>query len=106
MIVTFRCKAHADIMMFGDNAIQLLKLMGHSGAVPGALLADEVPAALDRLRKSVASHQGVVAETSASVQDDDDEPNDYPVNLAQRALPLIELLTDSAKAKCDVMWDQ
>lgn len=104
MIITFRCKAHADIMMFGDNAIQLLKLMGHSGTVPGALLADEVPAALDRLRKSVASHPGVVAEPSANVEDDD--PSEYPVNLAHRALPLIELLADSAKAKCDVMWDQ
>ena len=38
MIVTFRSKAHADIMMFGDIAVNLLKLMGHSGTVPGALL--------------------------------------------------------------------
>ncbi len=103
MIITFRCKAHADIMMFGDNALQLLKLMGHSGTVPGALLANEVPAALDHLRKSVASHQGVVAEPLASIQD---EPSEHTVNLAQRALPLIELLADSAKAKCNVMWDQ
>jgi hypothetical protein len=35
MIVTFRSKAHADIMMFGDIAVNLLKLMGHSGTVPG-----------------------------------------------------------------------
>lgn len=48
----------------------------------------------------------MVIEPSASVQDDNDEPNEYPVNLAQRALPLIELLADSTKAKCDVMWDQ
>jgi hypothetical protein len=45
MIVTFRTKAHADIMMFGDIAITLLKLMGHSGTVPSALQAGEVPAA-------------------------------------------------------------
>ena len=49
MIVTFRSKAHADIMMFGDIAISVLKLMGHSGTVPGALLAEEVPTALDHL---------------------------------------------------------
>jgi hypothetical protein len=55
MIVTFRSKAHADIMMFGDIAVNLLKLMGHSGTVPGALLAEEVPTALDHLKKG---HRG------------------------------------------------
>ena len=59
MIVTFRSKAHADIMMFGDIAVSLLKLMGHSGTVPGALLAEEVPMALDHLRKAVAAHKAV-----------------------------------------------
>lgn len=64
MIVTFRSKAHADIIMFGDIAVNLLKLMGHSGTVPGALLAEDVPAALDRLRKAVAANKAAVAEHS------------------------------------------
>ena len=29
-------ETHADILMFGDIAVQLLKLMGYSGTVPGA----------------------------------------------------------------------
>ena len=60
MLVTFCTKAHADILMLGDIAVQLLKRMGHSGTVPGALLADEVPAALDRLRNAVAVHKAAV----------------------------------------------
>ena len=109
MIVTFRSKAHADIMMIGDIAVNLLKLMGHSGTVPGALLAEEVPTALDHLRKAVAAHKAVAHKAtdddeSDSVQDDDS--GERPVNLAHRALPLIELLADAATAKCDVMWDQ
>ena len=40
MLVTFSCPAYADITMFGDVAVRLLQLMGHSGTVPGALLAD------------------------------------------------------------------
>jgi hypothetical protein len=104
MLVTFRTKVHADILMFGDIAVQLLKLMGHSGTVPGALLADEVPAALDRLRNAVAACKAAVPKASDS--DEDDEANERPVDLAHRAFPLIELLAAAAAAKCDVMWDQ
>ena len=42
MIVTFKTKPYADITMFGDVAIHLLKLMGHSGTVPGAIVAEDV----------------------------------------------------------------
>ncbi len=110
MIITFRSKAYADIMMFGDIAISLLKLMGHSGTVPGALLAEDVPMALEQLRKAVAAHKAVahkatVDDESDSAQDDDDS-GERTVNLAHRALPLIELLAAAATAKCDVMWDK
>ncbi len=52
MIVTFRSKAHADIIMFGDIAIKLLKLMGHSGTVPGALLAERCFCGTGSFKKS------------------------------------------------------
>ncbi|MGB5063429.1 MAG: DUF1840 domain-containing protein [Candidatus Competibacter sp.] len=103
MIVTFRSKAHADIILFGDIAVKLLKLMGHSGIVPSALLAGEVPAALDHLKKAIAVNKATVPEVSNRAQNDD--PSEHTVNLAHRALPLIELLAAATTAKCDVMWD-
>lgn len=109
MIVTFRSKAHADIIMFGDIAISLLKLMGHSGTVPSALLAEDVPSALERLKTAIAAHQATVEDESDSVQEEEKEEEDSDertVNLAHRALPLIELLEASATAKCNVMWDK
>ena len=45
MLVTFKTEAYASITMFGDVAVALIKLMGHSGTVPGAVLAEDVPAA-------------------------------------------------------------
>ena len=104
MIVTFRSEAHANIIMFGDVAVSLLKLMGHSGTVPGALLAGDVPTALEHLRKAVAANEATVADVSDSVQNDDS--SERTVNLAHRALPLIELLAAAATAQCDVMWDE
>jgi hypothetical protein len=90
--------------MFGDIAVNLLKLMGHSGTVPGALLTEDVPAALDRLRKAVAANKTATGDISDSVQDDDS--GERTVSLAHRALPLIEMLAAAATAKCDVMWDK
>lgn len=101
MLVTFFCPAYANITMFGDVAIQLLKIMGHSGTVPSALLAADVPAALKRLQTAVATN-GQLPETQGSDQVDNDEP---VVSLRHRALPLIDLLKVAAKAEHNVVWD-
>ncbi len=102
MLVTFSCPAYANITMFGDVAIHLLKMMGHSATVPGALLAGDVPAALERLEAAVAADKQT-PEPQESAEGEDGEP---AVSLSHRALPLIELLKAAAKAKCDVMWDK
>jgi hypothetical protein len=101
MLVTFSCPAYANITMFGDAAVRVLKLMGHSGTVPGALLAADVQAAAARLNAAVeADKQSPKPEASA--QSEDGEP---AISLSHRALPMVELLKAAAKAKCDVMWD-
>jgi len=101
MLVTFSCPAHADITMFGDVASRLLELMGHSGTVPGALLAEDVAAALARLEAAVAADEQL-PEPGESARGEDDEP---AVSLAHRALPLIQSLQAAAKAECNLMWD-
>jgi len=97
MLVTFTTDAYADITMFGDIALAMLKMMGHSAAVPGAILAADVPVALSRLTAAIDAEK-----TSPPVADKDaDEP---VVSMANRGLPLINLLTAAAKAGCNVMW--
>ena len=110
MIVTFHSDAYADIMMFGDIAIQLLKLMGHSGTVPSALLAEDVPEALANLKQAIADDKARAAvrskpEKTKKNDDQDNDDQEPPVELAHRALPLIELLAASTAATCNVMWD-
>ncbi len=100
-LITFSCPAYADITMFGDVAVRLLNLMGHSGTVPGALLAEDVEAALERLEAAIEADEQL-PEPDESVEGEDDES---AVSLAHRALPLIELLRAAAKAKCNLMWD-
>ncbi|MCP0914174.1 MULTISPECIES: DUF1840 domain-containing protein [Legionella] len=102
MLVTFSCPAHENITMFGDVAIHLLKIMGHSGTVPSAMLADEVPEALSRLQQAVDKEKKK-SQPGARLRQDEEE-DEPAIGLVQRALPLLDLLKDAAAAKCNVMW--
>ena len=99
MFVTFTTEAYADITMFGDVAVSLLKKMGHSGTVPSAILAADVPAALSRLKAAIDAEK-------SPTSPEDDWADDGAVSMARRALPLVELLTAAAKENRDVMWNE
>ena len=100
MLVKFSCTAYANITMFGNVAAQLLKFMGNSGEVPGAILADDVPAALASLHSALDAYRQ--SPKDDTVQMEDDEP---VISLAHRALPLIDLLNAAVNEQCNVMWD-
>lgn len=89
-----------SLTMFGDIAVQLLKLMGHTGTVPSALLAEDIPEALARLKRAL---EGKEAPTGAAAREQNDR-NEVPVSLRQRAHPLIELLERAAREDCEVVW--
>ncbi len=97
MLVTFTTEAYADITMFGDVALKLIRMMGHSETVPGALRPEDVPVALGKLRAAIDS--GVAAPTNNAKDEDK-----VHVSLAHRALPLIELLSAAARQEAYVSW--
>jgi hypothetical protein len=86
--------------MFDDVARKLLELMGMSGAVPGALSAEDVPQALERLQQALQKPQHFVSSR------DHQEVEGQPVNFANRAYPLVQLLSAAAKKNKHVIWDQ
>ena len=100
MLVTFSNRLSGDITMFGDVASELLKLMGHSGTVPSALSAEDVPTALAALENAIDELKRLPEEEST----DDDAEQASTVSLAHRALPLIDMLQTSARDKSYVMW--
>jgi len=99
MLIRFDSKA-GTITMFGEVAISLLRLMGQSGAIPGAILSQDIPAALARLRGGVGAH---TEKPPARNRDDEAEP---PVSLHNRAVPLVDLLERAAKSGADVTWEE
>ena len=97
MLVKFE-SAVGGFTMFGDIAVTLLKMMGHSGTVPSAILARDIPAALTRLDAALAMQRDPAPESDA------EQTREPPVALRTRAWPLVDLLTRSAAKDADVIW--
>ena len=101
MPITFHTKSYADLTFLSDVGKQLITLMGHTPNVPGAILAGDLADALARLRAGLG-------ETSAdSLSKEGAHTNDAepPIGLAQRALPLMQLLEAARAGNENVMWD-
>jgi hypothetical protein len=107
MLVTFHTKSYANITMFGDVAVKLLELMGHSGTVPSALSAEDVPAALERLKAAIAAEKKKPSAPprGGEGRGSGEDENERPISLAKRALPMLELLESAAANHAAVMWD-
>jgi len=102
MLVRFDSDA-GNIIMFGDIAVKLLKLMGQSGEMPGAILAPDIPAALERLKRGVAAAPAQVP-AKAKEEEKETQATGPAVSVRQRAFPLMELLSRAATKGCPVMW--
>lgn len=101
MFVTFRCDAYEDVTLLGEVAIQLLHMMGHTGTIPSALMAKDVPSALAKLQQGISQHTSADLSNAKAYDEEEDEG----VSLSLRAWPLIQLLKHASLRGCDVLWD-
>jgi hypothetical protein len=106
MFVKFESPAGASFAMPRDAALTLLGLMGMSGGVPGALSAEDVPPALERLRRGIAAATPLdqPAQNRSDAKTGEDQPP--PISLATRAYPLLQLLMAAAKKNKHVLWEE
>ena len=74
MLITFKCKAYANITMFGEVGERMLDLMGFGKRVPGAISAQDVGQALQNLRDGLAT----IPETPADTDNDEAGEIDRP----------------------------
>lgn len=98
MLVHFNSSV-GEFTMHGAVAIQLLKMMGHSGTVPSAILAPDIPAALARLRESLKH-------APPPPPREGDEEREEPIPITRRAVPLIELMKNAITENADITWDR
>jgi hypothetical protein len=110
MIVSFSTK-YGHLSMHGESAVTLLRLMGHSGNVPGAILAAYLPASLARLREGLDAHgdepsPGPDQHPVVADRESDEREKEPPVRLRTRAVPLLDMIETAIKRDSDLMWDR
>ena len=108
MIVSFQT-SFGQLTMHGEAAVALLKAMGHTGTVPGAILAADLPAALASLERTLETtgHLPSGPPPPADEDDEDDRREREPViTLRTRAVPLLELMRAAIGRGSDLMWER
>lgn len=107
MLIVFKSKAAGDVMMFGDVAHTLLKIMGKAPEAKGIITVEQLPQAIARLKAAVtqdkAARPSVDYDERVFEKTPEGGKREY-VSLARRAVPLIELLEYSLKEEVPVTW--
>ena len=110
MIIIFKSPASGDVIMFGDVAKRMMKLMGKEPTDKGIVTVEQLPDAIARIKAAIEEDKQQHAGKSP-----EDLPETEPagsgsqgsrpfVTLTQRAVPLLELLEWSLKKKKPVVW--
>lgn len=102
MIVTFKSKAAGDVIMFGDAAHALMKVMGKDVDRTGIITPEQLPGAITALKAAIDESR---RQPGPNEDDEAAKPAmTQHVSLAQRAIPLLELLEWAQKKNAPVTW--
>ena len=110
MLVKFST-SFGQLLMQGEPAVALIKLGGHSGTVPSAVLAAELPGFLAKLQAGLelqgdqVSPPPPVKEPGAGWEDEA-EPREQTIKLRLRAVPLLDMLNTAIRQQSDLLWEK
>ncbi len=104
MLITFKSKAAADVLMYQQHAQPMLNLLGKL-VDRGVISAEEMPDAILKLDAEIARQKI----THGVQQDDDDNQQDHhqtmqSVSFAVRAFPLLEMMRAAKRDHAFIMW--
>ncbi|MDR0701580.1 MAG: DUF1840 domain-containing protein [Azoarcus sp.] len=113
MLVTFKSRAGADVIMLGEAAGQLLAALGKdAGEAKGVVTVEQLPEAISRLQSAIENERARQNAKTAAEREAAEEAEREAgrigmaasVNLAQRAWPLLDLLRRAQTANVPVVW--
>ncbi len=96
MLIVFRSKAGADVLMLGAQAQEVLRALGREPADQGIFRGDQIPEALRHLAATLTG------QSEAPEAEEDDAPQ--RLGLQARAWPVRSLLAAAQALGADVTW--
>ena len=103
MLVIFRSKAAANVMMFGDLTEHLLGILGRELTSEGIFTVEQLPHAIQKLETAITEDRAKHNILTSAYQEDEEKHTEY-LCLAQRAFPLLDMLRHACKANEVVFW--
>jgi hypothetical protein len=112
MLITFRSKAAADVVMYKEHAKRILDLLGKEPE-RGVITATEAAHAVAVVEKEVAESRvhGPTEDITRDVHahhgeagDDAEHENAQVVSFSTRAYPLLEMMRAAKKGGHDILW--
>ena len=111
MLITFKSKAHQNVLMYQDHAKRILDLL-NKDAERGVVTAEEAGRAVELLEQEIdesRKHQATdeveqdVKAHHGENEDGEHEPIET-VTFSTRAYPLLEMLRAARDQHADVLW--
>ncbi len=104
MLITFKSKAAADVLMYQQHAQPMLNLLGKL-IERGVITAEEMPDAITKLEAEIARQKI----SHGSQQNEDADQQDHhqamqSVSFAVRAFPLLEMMRAAKRDHAFIMW--
>jgi hypothetical protein len=90
--------------MYEKDAKPLIIKMGHSGTIPSAIRADDLPEAIKTLEAALQAEQQVPPAENQS-EEEHDEKKEAAIGSNVRAYPLLQMLKKAAQDHKPVMWE-
>ena len=102
-LITFRSSTQGSVIMFGSDAAQLLAALNLPEA--GEIMTAQLPALITRLQQIIeVDKQANPVIWPEDLDSEQDENAPVQINMAQRAIPLLELMKRCLSATETIRW--
>jgi len=109
MLVVFHSKAAAEVLMFSQHALPILKAAGkpYTDTLPerGVITREQLPEAIKGIEQAMSIDDESDDVDAADDSDSKTHPISQPVSFRRRAFPLLAMLRLSLEHDADVVWE-
>lgn len=109
MLVVFHSKAAAEVLMFKEHALPILKAAGkpYTDSMPdrGVITRDQLGQAIAGIENAISANPDSAIPFDNDQNDSKEHPISQAVSFRRRAWPLLAMLKLSRDEDADVLWE-